>query len=215
MKYYYHPYDYEDGRGLVQIDKDLFDRFRENPAWSWDGKTDIVNPDKPFQVVEMVTLDIYDADDGLVDGDEIGEVINSDLLIAAETCAYYLANHYEHIRPFEAAKVAALTFAASALSDSDGGEYMRKEFGRVFDYYKGVDKFGDKHGQGFTSNFVEGLPDVVKADILLQMPIVDCVGHSDPGAAVERHFALDVAKHLGPEWAQAWYHFTVFMTKVA
>ena len=35
----------------------------------------------------------------------------------------------------------------------------------------------------------------------------------DPDAQVDQHFSLDVVRHLRSDWAQAWYHFAVFMTK--
>jgi len=160
--------------------------------------------------------DINEALESSLNADEMSDVVNTDLQRAIDAIKSIMEHQAEHIRPWEAAQVSALAFEYAALSvQANGPEMMQTEVAKVYASYCENTYTDILPGQGFTSEFVEGLPDVVKADILLQMPIVDCVGHSDPGAAVERHFALDVAKHLGPEWAQAWYHFTVFMTKVA
>jgi len=140
----------------------------------------------------------------LQDEDDFGDEVNGQLEKAIKTITAFFDDFepVSHIRPWEAAQIAALAFEAAEFSvQSDGGEMMRKA----------VEKRRNEL-QGFTNAFVCGCPDNVKADMIMQMPITQ--GDGLPEHPTDKRFALDCAEHLGPDWTQAWYHFAVFMTKV-
>lgn len=115
-----------------------------------------------------------------------------------------LDDEAEYIRPYEAKMVLSLFvpyFRLAESLDEIEPEGFREEFDK-FD----VDAWGA---------FVRLLSDQAIGNLMLQFPIVDCPVNADPNAPVEKHLGVEVAKALGPDWAQAWYHFIVFVTKVA
>ena len=66
---------------------------------------------------------------------------------------------------------------------------------------------------GDMAEFVRELSPEVLADFMLQIQVT--VEPGDPEELVNKKLAVEVADMLGPDWAQAWYHFIVLVTKVA
>ena len=60
--------------------------------------------------------------------------------------------------------------------------------------------------------FAERLSDASIGQLLLQLPFTEVVG--DPESRSARYLAVEVADALGPDHAQALYHFAVLVTKL-
>ena len=64
----------------------------------------------------------------------------------------------------------------------------------------------------YADQLVESLTDKTRAQIMLKMPWTQM---HNPDGPLDKHFAVEVAETLGPDWAQALYRFAVLTTKVA
>ena len=86
----------------------------------------------------------------------IDKKISADLQKAIDTIEGYFEYHGEEIDPFQAAQIVALTFQAAAFTNYEAGKDAVEE---------SLNKFKDivdEHGQAFTSEFVQCLPNVVR-----------------------------------------------------
>lgn len=104
------------------------------------------------------------------------------------------------VRPYEAGVVAAVGIAyADASADIGGDAFLHN----VSSY---LEQFSNGH-------FVEHLSDKAAAGVLLNLQISAEPGLPESG--VNKRLALETAERLGPDWAQALYHFAVLVTKLA
>lgn len=104
------------------------------------------------------------------------------------------------VRPHEAALLAAVGLvAADASADNAGDMFLHP----VSSY---LEQFSNGH-------FVEHLSDKAAAGILLNLQITAEPGLPESG--VNKRLALEAAERIGPDWAQALYHFAVLVTKLA
>ena len=112
-----------------------------------------------------------------------------------------------HIRPHEAAEMAMVGLEYLELAFSLAGD-------QPFDTDRMQKLFGGFDNEDWDS-FTTFLTDKALARLILQIPITEGPGNADPDAAIRKHFAVDVADEIGPDWAQALYRFAVLVTKLA
>lgn len=104
------------------------------------------------------------------------------------------------VRPHEAGLLASVGLAyADASADNAGAMFLDP-----------ASSYLASPGNG---HFVESLSNEAAANILLHMQITAKPGLPESG--VNKRLALEVAERLGPDWAQALYHFAVLVTKLA
>lgn len=136
----------------------------------------------------------------LDDLDEKTDALNNRICVLVEELTNILHNQGEHVRPLEAWLVAEIGLAyADASADNAGDTFLHP----VSSYLEKID-----HG-----HFVEHLSDKAAAGILLNLQITKEPGLPESG--VNKRLALETAERLGPDWAQALYHFAVLVTKLA
>ena len=121
--------------------------------------------------------------------EEYGDKVNQRLVEAVETICSILKDEAEYVRPSEAGQVVRAFVPTLNLATDLDPDFLKEALFRL-----------------------RSLTDKAIGELLLAIPITQEGGHFDE---INQHLAVDVARVLGPDHAQAWYRFAVLVTKLA
>lgn len=132
--------------------------------------------------------------------DDTTDQVNDRIADIVQELTNILHDQGGFVRPHEAALLAAVGFAAADASAHMAGDIFLHP---LSSYLEKIDN----------GHFVEHLSEKAAAGVLLNMQITAKPGLPESG--VNKRLALEAAERLGPDWAQALYHFSVLVTKLA
>ena len=135
-----------------------------------------------------------------IETEERGDQINDRIAAIALELTELLHETGDYIRPHEAGLVAGIGMAYADLSADNAGDL----------FLDPVSSLLEKPDHGA---FFEHLSDKAAATVLLNLRLTTELGNHESG--VNKRLALETAERLGPDWAQALYHFAVLVTKLA
>ena len=115
------------------------------------------------------------------------DTINENLMVSIRNIEMILNDHSGEVRPWEASQLAGPFVDMMNLVTDLDSEILGESLIEL--RRLSGDAFGG---------------------LLLAMPIEEPTSHN-----LDQHLAVDVARVLGPDHAQNWYHFSVLVTKLA
>jgi len=134
------------------------------------------------------------------DIDAMTDEVNNRIADLARELTNILHDQGGFVRPHEAGLLAAVGMAYADVSADNAGALF-------------LDTANSYLASPDNGHFVECLSHEAAANILLHMQITAEPGFPESG--VNKRLALEAAERLGPDWAQALYHFSVLVTKLA
>jgi len=130
--------------------------------------------------------------------EDTGNAVNERLAAIARELRTIFADYGEYVRPHEAGMVATQGHHAAITCHELAGPMHLVELSQNVK----IDP----------PTYMESLSNEAIGQIVLNLPMTE---NGDPDSPIDGHLAVDVAKELGPDWAQALYRFAVLVTKLA